>query len=214
MAAVEAILGRKLGTTQIFDEDGNLEAVTAVEAGPCFVCQVKTKPKDGYNAVQLGFGEARRLNSPEKGHLKGAGHSLKHLREFRLDDVDSVEVGQRIDVDIFKSGDRIDVIGISKGKGFAGVIKRYHFGGGPKTHGQSDRHRAPGSVGGTTYPGRVLKGTRMAGRMGNKRVTVRGLRVMQADAARNLLLISGAVPGVVNGLLIIRRSGRGGGRGS
>jgi large subunit ribosomal protein L3 len=164
--------------------------------------------------VQLGFGEARRLNSPEKGHLKGAGHSLKHLREFRLDDVDSVEVGQRIDVDIFKSGDRIDVIGISKGKGFAGVIKRYHFGGGPKTHGQSDRHRAPGSVGGTTYPGRVLKGTRMAGRMGNKRVTVRGLRVMQADAARNLLLISGAVPGVVNGLLIIRRSGRGGGRGS
>jgi large subunit ribosomal protein L3 len=214
MAAVEAILGRKLGTTQIFDEDGNLEAVTAVEAGPCFVCQVKTKPKDGYNAVQLGFGEARRLNSPEKGHLKGAGHSLKHLREFRLDDVDSVEVGQRIDVGIFKSGDRIDVIGISKGKGFAGVIKRYHFGGGPKTHGQSDRHRAPGSVGGTTYPGRVLKGTRMAGRMGNKRVTVHGLRVMQADAARNLLLIRGAVPGIVNGLLIIRRSGRGGGRSS
>jgi len=206
---IDWILGRKLGMTQVFDERGNLQAVTAVEAGPAFVSQVKSQPKEGYNAVQLGFGETKRLNAPEKGHLKGVGRQLKYLREFRVDAPDSAEVGQRVDVGIFKSGDKIDITGISKGRGFAGVIKRHHFAGGPKTHGQSDRHRAPGSIGGTTYPGRVLKGTRMAGHMGNSRVTVRNLKVVQADADRNLLLIKGAVPGAMNGLLLIKKSSRG-----
>ena len=203
---VSGLIGRKLGMIQIFKEDGTAQAVTAIEAGPCFVTQIKTQAKDGYNGVQLGFGETRRLNSPEKGHLKGVGEQLKHLREFEIDDPTSVQLKQKIDVGIFKPGDRVDVIGTSKGKGFAGVVKRYHFSGGPKTHGQSDRHRAPGSIGGTTFPGRVLKGTRMAGHMGNRRVTVRRLEVVQADPARNLLAIKGAAPGAVKGLLLIRKS--------
>jgi len=209
MAEIKGILGRKLGMTQIFDEDGNLEAVTAIEAGPCFVSQIKTQARDGYNAVQLGFGEINRLNSPEKGHLKGVGHQLKYLREFRVNEPSSVKIGQKMDVSIFQKGDRVDITGASKGKGFAGVVKRHHFGGGPKTHGQSDRHRAPGSIGGTTFPGRVLKGTRMAGHMGNSRVTVRNLKVIEADPGRNLLLIRGAVPGAVNGLLLIMKSSEG-----
>ena len=207
--AIEGILGRKLGMTQVFDQGGNLQTVTVVEAGPCFVSNIKTESRDGYNAVQLGFGEAKRLNSPEKGHLKSIGRQLKHLREFRVDEVDSFEVGQQVDVGIFEEGDRVNVVGISKGRGFAGVVKRHGFSGGPKTHGQSDRLRAPGSIGGTTYPGRVYKGTRMAGHMGNRRVTVLGLKVVQADAARNLLLLKGAVPGSVSGLLIIEKSNRG-----
>jgi large subunit ribosomal protein L3 len=209
MAEIDGILGRKLGMTQIFDEDGNLEAVTAIEAGPCFVSQIKTQARDGYNAVQLGFGEINRLNSPEKGHLKGVGHQLKYLREFRVNEPSSVKIGQKMDVSIFQKGDRVDITGTSKGKGFAGVVKRHHFGGGPKTHGQSDRHRAPGSIGGTTFPGRVLKGRRMAGHMGNSRVTVRNLKVIEADPGRNLLLIGGAVPGAVNGLLLIMKSSEG-----
>jgi len=209
MAEIKGILGRKLGMTQIFDEDGSLEAVTAIEAGPCFVSQIKTQARDGYDAVQLGFGEISRLNSPEKGHLKGVGRQLKYLREFRVNEPNSVKIGQKVDVGIFKKGDRVDIIGISKGKGFAGVVKRYHFAGGPKTHGQSDRHRAPGSIGGTTFPGRVLKGTRMAGHMGDRRVTVRNLKVIQADPDRNLLLISGAVPGAIKGLLLIRKLSEG-----
>jgi len=209
MAELNGILGRKMGMTQMFDENGNLQAVTAIEAGPCYVCQVKVESKDGYNAVQLGFGDSRRLNSPRRGHLKKAGHQLKYLREFRVDEAGSVEVGLEVDVSIFDSGDRVDITGISKGKGFAGGMKRHHFSGGPKTHGQSDRHRAPGSIGGTTYPGRVLKGTKMAGHMGDSRVTVSDLKVVQADASRNLLLVKGAVPGVVNGLLLIRQSNRG-----
>ena len=206
MSILSGLIGKKLGMTQIFEEDGTLEAVTAIEAGLCFVTQIKTEDKDGYNAVQLGFGETKRLNSPEKGHLKGTGHQLRYLREFRIDDPANVEIGQKVDVSIFKPGDRIDITGISKGKGFAGVVKRYHFGGGPKTHGQSDRHRAPGSVGGTTFPARVYKGTRMAGHMGNKRVTQRNLKVVQADPDRNLLLVKGTTPGAKNGLLIIRKS--------
>jgi large subunit ribosomal protein L3 len=202
------IIGRKIGMTQLFREDGEI-VVTAIEAGPCFVTQVKTKEKDGYNAIQLGFGEAKRLNSPERGHLKGIG-LLKHLREFRVEDVSSFTPGQKVDVDIFKPGDLVDVTGTSKGRGFAGVVKRHHFAGGPKTHGQSDRHRAPGSVGATTFPGRVLKGMRMAGHMGNARVTVRNLRVVDVDPARHLLLVEGAVPGGRNGVLLIRKATRGG----
>ena len=201
------IIGKKLGMTQIFREDGKVEAVTAVEAGPCTVVQIKTPEKEGYSAVQLGFGETKRLTSPEKGHLKELGN-FKYIREFRVDDTESVEVGDRVDVSQFSEGDLVDVTGMSKSKGFAGVVKRHGFAGGPKTHGQSDRHRAPGSIGSSATPGRVLKGTRMAGRMGNDRVTVRGLEICRADAERNLLLVKGAVPGYKNGLLLIKKSSK------
>ena len=202
---IQGIIGRKLGMTQIFGEDGKAEAVTAIEAGPCAVIQVKTVAKEGYNAAQLGFSEAKRLKSPQRGHLKGLGQ-FKYLREFRVADTEAIKVGDRIDVSLFKDGDLVDVTGISKGKGFAGVVKRYHFAGGPKTHGQSDRHRHPGSIGATTSPGRVFKGMRMAGHMGSSRVTARHLEVFETDAARNLLLVKGAVPGARNGLLLIRKS--------
>ena len=206
---IKGIIGRKLGMTQIFRDDGIAEAVTAIEAGPCTVTQVKTKDSEGYGAAQLGFGEVKRLNSPQRGHLKGLG-TFRHLREFRVDDTKAIEVGQKVDVGLFKVGDLVDVTGVSKGKGFAGVIKRHHFSGGPKTHGQSDRHRAPGSVGAGTSPGRVFKGLRMAGHMGSERVTTRHLEVCQADTERNLLLVRGAVPGARDGLLLIRKSGGGG----
>jgi len=204
----KGIIGKKLGMTQIFKDNGEVEVVTAIEAGPCLVTQVKTVAKEGYNAVQLGFGEAKQLNSPQRGHLKELGQ-FRYLREFRIDDSEAIEVGSRIDVSLFKAGDLVDITGVSKGKGFAGVVKRYHFAGGPKTHGQSDRHRAPGSIGATTSPGRVFKGKHMPGHMGNERVTVRHLEVFEADPARNLLLVKGAVPGAKNGLLLIRKSGRG-----
>ena len=201
---IQGMIGRKIGMAQLFREDGEV-VVTAIEAGPCFVAQVKTEGKDGYNAVQLGFGEAKRLNSPQRGHLKGIG-KFKYLREFRVEDVESIQVGQKIDVSMFKSGDLVNVTGVSKGKGFAGVVKRYHFAGGPKTHGQSDRHRAPGSIGATTSPGRVLKGTHMAGRMGNSRVTVSNLEIIDVDSTRHLLLIKGAVPGHKKGILLVKKA--------
>ena len=205
---IKGIIGRKLGMTQIFRDNGKAEAVTAIEAGPCTVTQVKTAAKEGYNAVQLGFGEVKRLNSPQRGHLKEL-EQFKYLREFRVADIEGVQVGDKVDVSLFKTGDLVDVSGVSKGKGFAGVVKRYHFAGGPKTHGQSDRHRAPGSIGAGTSPGRVLKGKRMPGHMGNRKVTVRHLEVFEADPARNLLLIKGAVSGGSNGLLLIEKSGGG-----
>ena len=203
---ITGIIGRKLGMTQIFRDNGEAEAVTAVEAGPCSVIQIKTVAKEGYNAVQLGFGEAKRIKSPQRGHLRGLGQ-FRYLREFRVDDIGDIQVN--LDVSMFQDGDLVDVTGISKGKGFAGVVKRYGFAGGPKTHGQSDRHRHPGSIGATTSPGRVFKGTRMAGHMGNRRVTVRKLEVLKTDPERNLLLIKGAVPGAKNGLLLITKSAGG-----
>ena len=204
---VQGIIGRKLGMGQVFAEDGKAEAVTAIEAGPCVVTQVKTRDKEGYNAAQLGFGQAKRLNSPQRGHLKKLGQ-FEYLREFRVADTKKIKIGDKVDVGLFKEGDLVDISGVSKGKGFAGVVKRHGFAGGPKTHGQSDRHRAPGSIGATTSPGRVFKGTRMAGRMGGERVTVRHLEVLTADPERNLLLVKGAVPGNRNGLLLIRKSAR------
>jgi large subunit ribosomal protein L3 len=201
---IQGLIGKKIGMTQRF-QDGGEVVVTAIEAGPCFVTQVKTEAKDGYNAAQLGFGETKRLNSAEKGHLKNVGQ-LGHLREVGVDDVAVVQVGQKYDVDMFKAGDIIDVIGISKGKGFAGGVKRYHFAGGPKTHGQSDRHRAPGSVGSTTTPGRVWKGQRMAGHMGHDRVTARNLKIVEVDLPRHVLWVCGAVPGHRKGILIIRKA--------
>jgi len=186
-------------------EDRTVAQVTAIAAGPCLVTQIKRVGKEGYDAIQLGFGEAKRLNSPEKGHLKKLG-MFKHLREFEAEDIAAIQLGQVVDVSIFKPGDLVDVTGISKGKGFAGVVKRYHFAGGPKTHGQSDRHRAPGSIGATTSPGRVFKGKKMPGHMGSERVTVRHLKVIEADADRNLLLVRGGVPGARNGLVTVRKS--------
>jgi len=205
---IQGIIGRKLGMTQIFRDNGKAEAVTAIEAGPCSAIQVKTVDKEGYNAVQFGFGEVKQLNSPKRGHLKGLGQ-FKYLREFRVGDSEAIEVGEKVDVSLFKAGDLVDITGVSKGKGFAGVVKRHHFAGGPKTHGQSDRHRHPGSIGATTSPGRVLKGMRMAGHMGDRRTTVSRLEVFEADPAHNLLLVKGAVPGGRNGLLLIKKSSGG-----
>ena len=201
----QGIIGRKLGMTQVFRDNGRMEAVTAIKAGPCSVIQVKTAAKEGYDSIQLGFGETKRLNSAEKGHLKELG-SYKYLREFRVDTLGDVKIGDKVDVSIFNQGDRIDVIGISKGKGFAGVVKRHHFRGGPKTHGQTDRERHPGAIGSTTTPGRVKKGLRMAGHMGTDRVTARKLEVMKIDPESNLLLIRGSVPGSRNGIVLLKKS--------
>ncbi len=204
---LQGIIGKKVGTTQIFKENGESEAVTAIEATPCAITQVKTTSKEGYNAIQLGFDETKQLKSPQRGHLKGLGQ-FKYLREFRVDDIETAKVGDKIDVSLFQQGDLVDVIGVSKSKGFAGVVKRHHFRGGPKTHGQSDRLRHPGAIGSTTSPGHIWKGLRMAGRMGGERVTVRHLEVFKADAEHNLLLVKGAVPGVKNGLLLIQKSSK------
>jgi large subunit ribosomal protein L3 len=204
---IEGLLGRKIGMTQVYREDGSVAGVTAIEAGPCVVTQVKVPERDGYTAVQVGFGNKKRLNKPERGHVENLGN-FRWLREFRvLGSADAIPaVGDRIDVSLFAPGDRVDVVGTSKGKGFAGGVKRHHFAGGPRTHGQSDRHRAPGSIGATTTPGKVFKGLRMAGHMGAERVTVPNLEVVAADPERNLLLIHGAVPGAKNGLVMIKRT--------
>ena len=202
------IIGRKIGMTQLFQESGEATAVTAIQAGPSVVTQIKSRDRDGYDAVQVGFIENKvkqsQLSSSEKGHLRGL-ENVRYLREFRTDDISSVKSGDKVDVGFLKQGDLINVTGFSKGRGFAGVVKRHHFAGGPKTHGQTDRHRAPGSIGATTFPGRVLKGKHMAGHMGNRRVTARNLEVIQADPESNLLLVKGAVPGANGGLLIIEK---------
>jgi large subunit ribosomal protein L3 len=201
---LEGILGRKVAMTQIFSEDGTAVPVTVVQAGPCVITQVKTMEIDGYDALQLGYGSAKRYNRPLEGHLKGLDAAV--LREFRTADVSTHSVGDEVDLRLFKVDDLVDVAGVSKGRGFAGVMKRHNFKGGPKTHGQSDRARAPGSIGATTTPGRVLKGKRMPGRMGGERVTVKNLRVARLDEERNLLFIQGAVPGAQNGILEIRKN--------
>ena len=202
---VEGLLGKKLGMVQVFDKDGTVVGCTVVEAGPCLVTQIRTKDRDGYEAVQLGYGTKKRLNEPEKGHLKNLGN-FRYLREFKADSLEGITVGQRIGAELFKPGDLVDVTGVSKGRGFAGVVKRHGFRGGPKTHGQSDRHRAPGSIGSGTTPGRVLKGLRMAGHMGDQRTTVRNLEVVDSNPARGILLLKGAVPGARDGLVRIRRA--------
>lgn len=205
---IKGIIGKKLGMARIFTDDRKVQPLTAVQAGPCTVTQVKTVDSEGYNAIQLGYGLAKRLKSAQKGHLKELG-MLRYLREFRVESTEGIKRGDTVDVSQFKPGDRVDITGITKGKGFAGVVKRYHFAGGPKTHGQSDRHRAPGAIGASTSPGHVFKGMRMAGHLGNARLTVRNLVVLRADPERNLLLIKGAVPGNKNGLLLIRKSSGG-----
>jgi large subunit ribosomal protein L3 len=204
---IQGMVGRKRGMTQIFDDAGLVHPVTVIECGPNVVTQIRTAEKDGYEAVQLGFGQSRNLNKPERGHLKPSGYeNLKELREVKADNVADFSVGQVIKADTFEVGELVDVTGTSKGRGFAGTVKRHNFRGGPKTHGQSDRHRAPGSIGASATPGRVLKGMRMAGHMGDERVTVQNLKVLRVDAERNLLLIEGSVPGHNEALVLIRRA--------
>lgn len=207
---IVGILGRKLGMTQVFEEGGIATGVTVIEAGPCVVTQVKTLDNDGYYGVQLGWTEARekQLTQPERGHLRKKKLPLvRYIREVPVDATgDAPEVGNRIDVTMFTAGELVDIAGVSKGKGFAGVMKRHNFRGGPRTHGQSDRSRHPGSIGPGSTPGRVFKGTKMAGRMGNERVTMQNLRIVSIDTERNLILIKGAVPGPTEGMLIVRKA--------
>lgn len=203
---MKGLLGKKVGMTRFFDETGRTVAATLIEAGPCTVVQVKTEERDGYSAVQLGYLEQKekQITKPLLGHFK-KGNVKPHraLKEFRNFE-GSVKEGDQIRVDIFSEGERVKVAGHSKGRGFAGVVKRYGFGGGPKTHGQSDRHRAPGSIGQSATPKRVFKGLKMAGRMGNKRTTIRNLRVLKVFPDRNLLLVKGGVPGARNSIVEIR----------
>lgn len=206
---MKGIIGKKVGMTQIFDEKGLVTPVTVIQAGPCYVTQIRTAERDGYLAVQLGFEETKpaRLTRGQLGHLKRNNlPALKYLREFRVRNGDtSVEEGQKITIaNAFEVGDRVDVVGTSKGRGYAGTIKRHGFNRGPKTHGQSDRMRSPGSIGATSTPGRVLKGKRMPGRMGNERVTAQNLEVMVIDEDKNLLAVKGSVPGAKGGVVIIK----------
>jgi large subunit ribosomal protein L3 len=203
---MKGIIGRKLGMTQVFSETGEVIPVTVIEAGPCWVTQVKTPERDGYSAVQLGFEEveSRKLNLPQRGHLQRVGRNLRVLREFRVSSTSEYEVGQVVSADMFAPGQRVDVIGTSKGRGCAGGIKRYGFHRQYQTHGQTDRTRAPGAIGACTWPGRVWKGKKMPGHMGNMRETVSNLLVVMADTERNLLLVRGGVPGPNGGLVLVQ----------
>jgi large subunit ribosomal protein L3 len=205
---MKGIIGKKVGMTQVFDEKGNAVPVTVIQAGPCYVTQVRTSDRDGYVAVQLGFEETKpqRLTRGQLGHLKrNTLPALRVLREFRLKDGSAdVAEGQEIKADVFEKGERVDVIGKSKGRGFTGTIKRHGFHRQPKTHGQSDRERAPGSVGSTTFPARTFPGQRMAGRSGNVRVTAENLEVIVVDAEKNLLAVRGSVPGANGGIVVVK----------
>jgi large subunit ribosomal protein L3 len=203
---IQAMVGKKVGMTQVFDDSGVAYPATVIECGPNVVTQIKTDEKDGYQAVQLGFGLDKRLNRPEQGHRKASGFQSRDLREVKADSYDDLEVGQIFKADVFKPGQMVDVTGTSKGRGFQGGVKRHGFSGGPKTHGQSDRLRAPGSIGSSATPGRVFKGTRMAGRMGNDRVTVLSLEVLRVDPERNLLVVKGSIPGHNDSLVIVRNA--------
>jgi large subunit ribosomal protein L3 len=209
MTEVKGILGRKIGMTQVFDAGGRAVPVTVVEAGPCRVAQVKRPEKDGYTAIQMAFGPAKRTNKPRAGHLKPAGlDGARHLVELRMDDLGDYELGSEIKADVFDEGEIVDVVGVTKGKGFAGGIKRHNFSGLSASHGTQKKHRSPGSIGACATPARVFKGTRMAGHLGHRRVTTLNLVVIKADADRNLLLLRGAVPGPKGGLVLVRSAVR------
>lgn len=198
---MSGLLGKKIGMTKLFDDAGNTVDVTVLEAGPCYVTQVRTKENDGYEAIQLGFGKVKpkKVSKPLAGHFKKSSiEAMKRLKEFPVFPGRDVKPGDVIKVDIFKPGDRVKVTGTSKGRGFAGVVKRHKFSGGPVTHGQSDRLRAPGSLGQSSDPSRVYKGLKMAGRMGNKKYSAQNLRVVKVDVEKNLLFVRGAVPGARN----------------
>lgn len=212
---VKGILGRKVGMTQVFDESGHAVPVTVVEAGPCRVAQVKLPESDGYTAVQLAFGTPKRVNKPMTGHYAKANvEPGRDLVELRLDDPSDYPLGAEIKADIFEPGELVDVIGVTKGKGFAGGMKRHNFKGLSATHGTQRKHRSPGSIGACATPARVFKGTRMAGQLGHVRVTTLNLRVIKADPERNILLIRGAVPGPKGGLVMVRSAIRGVRRGA
>ena len=198
------VIGRKVGMTQVFAEDGTMVPVSVVAVEPNTVTELRTIERDGYTAVQVGAGTAKRLTKPRAGQLKDLPR-VRDVREFRVDDVTGYEIGQTLDVSLFEEGESVDVTGTSKGKGFAGTIKRHHFHRGPETHG-SDSHRAPGSIGGGTYPGKVFRGTPMAGHMGHDRVTVKHATIVRSDAERNLLLVKGPVPGPRNALIVVRKA--------
>jgi large subunit ribosomal protein L3 len=205
--ATKGILGRKLGMTQVWDEENRVVPVTVIQAGPCRVVQLKTPERDGYSAVQLAFGETKpsRLTKPELGHLKKSdAEPTKHLVELRVDDISQFEVGQIVRADVFAKGDRIDVSGISKGKGFAGAMQRHNFKGQGASHGNHKKHRSPGSIGACATPGKVFKGMKMAGQKGNARTTTLNLQVVEGDAERGLLLVKGSVPGANGSLIFIR----------
>ena len=199
---LEGLIGKKLGMTQLFDDSGVIHAVTVVAAGPVVVTQVKTASKEGYDAVQVGYGEKKRQNKPMKGHFNKLG-DFRMLREFKVLGDGEYSLGDNVGIEIFNEGDLVDVTGMSRGRGFAGGVRRHGFHGGPKTHGQSDRHRAPGSIGSGTTPGRVLKGQKMAGHMGAEQVTAKNLKVIAKDEGKGLLLIAGAVPGATNGTVTV-----------
>ena len=204
---MKGILGKKLGMTQIFTEEGIVVPVTVVEAGPNVVTQVKTVEKDGYNAIQVGFEDAKEksLNKPQKGHLAAANVLKKHLKEFRVDAVEEFTVGQEIKADLFAAGEKIDVTGTSKGKGFQGPIKRHGQSRGPESHG-SRYHRRPGSMGACSFPGRVFKNKKLAGHMGSVKVTVQNLEVVRVDADKNLILVKGAIPGHKGSMVTIKEA--------
>jgi large subunit ribosomal protein L3 len=205
---LKGLIGKKIGMTQIFDEDGAVVPITLIEAGPCYVTQIRTEQNDSYEAVQLGFGEIKpkRLTGGQLGHLKNSdAPPLRFLREFRVKDAD-LKLGDKITVDVFEIGDAVDVVGTSKGKGFAGAMKRHGFSGGPITHGQSDRQRSVGSIGATSGTARVFKGKKMPGRMGNQRVTSQNIKVALVDAERNLIGVSGSVPGAKGGVVQIKEA--------
>ena len=206
---MKGLLGKKVGMSQLFDESGNLIPVTLIEAGPCYVTQIRKPKRDHYSAIQLGFGEAKpkRLTGGQLGHLKRNDlPPVRHLREFRVKTAEDLKEGDKLTVDVFSIGDHVDIIGVSKGKGFAGGVKRYGFNRQPKTHGQSDRERAPGSHGSTTTPGRVFKGSRGPGHMGSARITAQNLRIELVDAERNILAVRGSVPGARGGLVMIKEA--------
>ena len=204
---MKGILGRKVGMTQVFTAEGTVIPVTVVEAGPVVVTQVKTIENDGYNAVQVGFGDAKEksLNKPQKGHLAAANTLKKHLKEFRVESVDAYTVGQEIKADVFAAGEMIDVTGISKGKGFQGPIKRHGQSRGPESHG-SRYHRRPGSMGACSYPGRVFKNKKLAGHMGSVKVTVQNLEVVRVDADKNFILVKGAIPGAKGSVVTLKEA--------
>ena len=204
---MKGILGKKIGMTQIFTEVGEVVPVTVVEAGPVVVTQIKTVEKDGYNAVQVGFGDVKEksLNKPQKGHLAAANTLKKHLKEFRVDSVEGYTVGQEIKADLFAAGEMIDVTGISKGKGFQGPIKRHGQSRGPESHG-SRYHRRPGSMGACSFPGRVFKNKKLAGHMGNVKITFQNLEVVRIDAEKKLILVKGAIPGAKGSVVTIKEA--------
>ena len=209
MAEVKGILGRKIGMTQIFEEDGRAVPVTVVEAGPCHIAQIKRPDKDGYSAIQMSFGTPRTTTKPREGHFQKAGvEPGRYVVELRLADTSEYELGAEIKADVFESGELVDVIGVTKGKGFAGGMKRHHFGGLGASHGTERKHRSPGSVGAAATPSRVFKGTKMAGQLGNARVTTLNLKIIKVDLERNLLMIRGAVPGPKGGLVMVRSAVR------